>query len=219
MRGAPKGRYRDALRAADLRRLAAAYVVDALGSWAQAVVLAVYIFDRTGSTTWIAALAAARWIPGLLLGSVGGVIADRYDRARVMVWSALASFVVTGGIAVVVATDGPVWILLITGVLAATTFAPYRPAAGALTPEVVSEKDIVAANSLFALLESMTVVIGPASGGLLLLTGNPVTGVIVNAASFLGAANFFRGTVEKASNGTICVAVPGGSAMFLRSSK
>src|SRR3954469_23331065 len=38
-------------------------------------------------------------------------------------------------------------------------------------------------------------------------------------ASFLGAANFFRGTVEKASNGTICVAVPGGSAMFLRSSR
>jgi ABC-type Fe3+/spermidine/putrescine transport system ATPase subunit len=38
-------------------------------------------------------------------------------------------------------------------------------------------------------------------------------------ASFLGAANFFRGTVEKASNGTIRVAVPGGSAMFLRSSR
>src|SRR4029077_14802930 len=67
-------------------------------------------------------------------------------------------------------------------------FAPYRPAAGALTPEVVAEKDIVAANSLFALLESITVVIGPAIGGLLLLTGKPVTGIIVNAASFLGAA-------------------------------
>jgi CRP-like cAMP-binding protein len=185
---ASKGRYRDALRSADLRKLAAAYVVDALGGWAQSVVLAVYVFDRTGSPTWIAALGAARWIPGLLLGSVGGVIADRYDRAKIMVCSALASFVVTCVIAVVVATDGPVWIFIITGALAATTFAPYRPAAGALTPEVVSEKDIVAANSLFALLESTTVVIGPATGGLLLLTGKPVTGVIVNAASFLGAA-------------------------------
>lgn len=183
-----KGRYRDALRSPDLRKLAAAYVVDAFGGWAQSVVLAVYIFDRTGSPTWIAALGAARWIPGLLMGSVAGVIADRYDRAKVMVYSALASFVVTCVIAVVVGLNGPVWIFIITGALSAVTFSPYRPAAGALTPEVVSEKDIVAANSLFALLESLTVVVGPALGGLLLLTGKPVTGVILNAVSFLGAA-------------------------------
>jgi len=183
-----KARYRDALRSADLRKLAAAYVIDALGGWAQAVVLTVYVFDRTGSPTWVAALGAAKWIPGLLLGSIGGVIADRYDRAKVMVYSALASFVVTCAIAVFVASNVPVWVFLITQALSAATFAPYRPAAGALTPEVVSEKDIVAANSLFALLESVTVVIGPAVGGLLLLTGKPVTGIILNAVSFLGAA-------------------------------
>src|SRR3954466_7583742 len=109
---ASKARYRDALRSADLRKLATAFVIDALGGWAQSVVLAVYIYDRTGSPTWLgapragrgiswlAALGAARWIPGLLLGSVGGVIADRYDRAKVMVYSALASFVVTCAIAV-----------------------------------------------------------------------------------------------------------------------
>src|SRR3954447_13107569 len=152
---ASKGRYRDALRSADLRKLATAFVIDALGGWAQSVVLAVYIYDRTGSPTWLAALGAARWIPGLLLGSFAGVIADRYDRAKVMVYSALASFVVTCVIAVVVAVNGPVWVFLITGTFAAVTFSPYRPAAGALTPQVVSEKDIVAANSLFALLESL----------------------------------------------------------------
>ena len=188
MSAASKGRYRDALRSADLRKLASAYVIDALGGWAQSVVLAVYVFDRTGSPTWLAALGAARWIPGMLLASVGGVIADRYDRAHVMVYSALASFVVTCGIAVLVASNGPVWVFLVTAALSATTFAPYRPAAGALTPEVVSEKDIVSANSLFALLESVTVVVGPAIGGLLLLTGKPVTGILVNAVSFLGAA-------------------------------
>ena len=209
MRTASKGRYRDALRSADLRKLAAAYVVDALGGWAQAVVLAVYVFDRTGSPTWLAALGAARWIPGLLLGSVGGVIADRYDRARVMVCSALASFVVTCAIAALVAADGPVWVFLITGALSAATFAPYRPAAGALTPEVVSEKDIVAANSLFALLESVTVVIGPATGGLLLLTGRPVTGVIVNAVSFLVAATIAHRLQVHSRGG----AEPGGNVL------
>src|SRR3954451_4924134 len=122
------------------------------------------------------------------MGSVSGVIADRYDRAKWMVYSALASFVVTCVITFVVAVNGPVWVFLITGTFSAATFSPDRPAAGALTPQVVSEKDIVAANSLFALLESLTVVVGPALGGLLLLTGKPVTGVILNAVSFLGAA-------------------------------
>jgi CRP-like cAMP-binding protein len=187
--------------------LAAAFTVDALGGWAQTVVLIVYVFDRTGSTTWVAALTAARWIPGLLLGSVGGVIADRYDRARVMVLSALASFVVTCGVAVLVGADGPIGLLLVTQVLGAATFAPYRPAAGALTPEVVSEKDIVAANSLFALLESMTVVVGPATGGLLLLTGKPVTGIILNAASFLGAAAIAQRLTVRSRGG----AEPGGN--------
>lgn len=207
MSTATKARYRDALRSADLRKLAAAYVIDALGGWAQSVVLAVYIFDRTGSPTWVAALGAARWIPGLLLASVGGVLADRYDRAKVMVYSALASFAVTCAIAALVASNAPVWTLLVTAALSATTFAPYRPAAGALTPEVVPEKDIVAANSLFALLESVTVVVGPAIGGLLLLTGKPVTGIIVNAVSFLGAAAVAQRLAVRSRGG----AEPGGN--------
>src|SRR3954451_2993019 len=204
---ASKARYRDALRSADLRKLASAFVIDALGGWAQSVVLTVYIYDRTGSPTWVAALSAARWIPGLLLASVGGVIADRYDRAKVMVWSALASFVVTCAIAALVASDGPLWVFLITNALSAAMFAPYRPAAGALTPEVVSEKDIVAANSLFALLESVTIVIGPAIGGLLLLTGKPVTGILVNAVSFLGAAAVAQRLTVQSRGG----AEPGGN--------
>ena len=62
--------------------------------------------------------------------------------------------------------------------------APYQPAAGALTPEVVGEKDLAAANSIFSALESLVVVVGPGIGGLLLLTGRPVISVAINAASF-----------------------------------
>jgi Cyclic nucleotide-binding domain/Transmembrane secretion effector len=53
---------------------------------------------------------------------------------------------------------------------------------------VVGEKDLAAANAIFAALENLVVVLGPAIGGLLLLTGRPVIAVAVNAASFLAAA-------------------------------
>jgi MFS family permease len=66
--------------------------------------------------------------------------------------------------------------------------APYMPAAGALTPELVEEKDLAAANGLFSTLENVTVVIGPLIGGLLLVLGSPVAGILVNSATFFAAA-------------------------------
>jgi MFS family permease len=183
-----RSRFRDALRIRDFRLLVSAYIVDALGSWAYSVVLAVYVFDRTHSTQWLAAVGTSRWVVGLLIGSYAGVLADRFERTRVMIVSALSSAVVMAVIAVVVGTNGPVWSLIVLTALSAIVASPYRPAAGALTPEVVGEKDLVAANSLFSTLESLTVVLGPAAGGLLLLTGEPFIGVIINAASFVIAA-------------------------------
>ena len=181
---AAHSRYRDALRHRDLRLLIASFVVDQIGSWSYIVVISVYIFDRTHSTQWLAAAGVCRWLPGLLLASYGGVIADRYERTTVLIVSALVSAVLMSGIAVVVAANGPVGLILALLALSAVALVPYLPAAGALTPEIVGEKDLAAANSIFSALENLVVVVGPGIGGLLLLTGQPVVAVAINAASF-----------------------------------
>jgi hypothetical protein len=133
-KAAARGCYRDALRHRDLRLLIAAFLVDQVGSWSYAMVITVYIFDRTHSTQWLAASAVCRWGPGLLLASYGGVIADRYRRTTVMIVSALASAVLMAGMAVVVGLDAPVLLVLAISALSSAALAPYRPAAGALTP-------------------------------------------------------------------------------------
>lgn len=185
---AARGRYRDALRHRDLRLLVAAFLVDQIGSWSYLVVISVYVFDRTHSTQWLAVLAICRWGPGLLLAGYGGVIADRYERVTVLIVSSLVSALIMAGMAVVVAVSAPVVSVLALTVLAGVALAPYRPAAGTLPPEIVGEKDLAAANAIFSGLENLVVVLGPAIGGLLLLTGQPVTGVAINAASFVTAA-------------------------------
>jgi MFS family permease len=185
---AARRRYRDALRHRDLRLLIAAFLVDDVGSWSYIVVISVYIFDRTHSTQWLAANAACRWGPSLLLASYGGVLADRYQRTTVMVISALASAVLMTGMAVAVASTAPVAYLLVISATSSVAMAPYQPAAGALTPEIVGEQDLSAANSIFSALQSLVVVVGPGIGGLLLLTGRPVISVAINAASFAVAA-------------------------------
>ena len=181
-------RYRDALRRRDLRLLIAALVVDQIGNWSCFVVISVYVFDRTHSTQWLAVLGLCRFGPGLLLASYGGVIADRYQRVTVLIVSALANAVIMTGMAVVVGVGASIGPVLALTALSSVATIPYRPAAGALTPDVAGEKDLAAANSIFATVENLMVVVGPGIGGLLLLTGRPVIGVAVNAASFAVAA-------------------------------
>src|ERR1700733_221191 len=186
--GTTRGRYRDALRHRDLRLLMTAFLIDQIGSWSYLIVISVYVFERTHSTQWLALLGVCRWGPSLLLTSYGGVLADRYQRVTVLIVSALASAVLMAGMAAVVATAAPVGLVLAITALSSVSLAPYEPAAGALTPEVVGERDLAAANSMFSALENLVVVAGPAIGGLLLLTGKPVIGVVINAVSFLIAA-------------------------------
>ncbi len=184
MSGPPRGRYRDALRQPDFARLVVATLVDQIGSWSYSVVLSVYVYQQTHSPAWIAAVAASRWIVGLLLSGYAGTVADRYERTRVMVFSALGSGLTMTAIAVVVGLKAPVATLIPLTMVSGAVAAPYRPAAGALLPHLVTERDLAAANSLFAAIENLVVVLGPAIGGLLLALGSPVDGVIVNAASY-----------------------------------
>ncbi len=199
---AARGRYRDALRHRDLRLLIGSFLIDQIGSWSYLVVIGVYVFDRTHSTQWLAALGVCRWGPGLLLASYGGVLADRYQRITVLIVSALASAALMTGMAVVVAVDAPVVLVLVISALASVAVTPYQPAAGALTPEVVGERDLAAANAIFSGLENLVVVIGPAIGGLLLLTGRPVIGVAINAASFAAAAAIIARLRVRSRGGT-----------------
>lgn len=182
------GRYRDALRSRDLRSLATAFMVNSLGSWAYVTVLIVYVYERTGSPTWIALVSASRWLPAVLLASYGGVLADRYERTRLLIYSSLLSYIAMVALALVVASNGPLAVLLLLSAVSAAVEVPYRPAAGALTPEVVEERELAAANGLLTSLESLSVVIGPALGGVLLLADEPSGAIVLNAISFLVAA-------------------------------
>ena len=194
-------RYRDALRHRDFRRLALAFLVDQVGGWAYNVVLIVWVFDRTHSPAWVAATTASGWVPRLLWSAYAGVLADRYERTNVMLVSALSSFVAMLGVALMVAANGPTAAALVLAAVAASFATGYRPAAGALVPEIVGEGDLIAANAIFGGLESLVVVVGPGIGGLLLVVGSPAVAITLNALTFLGAAIIVEG-LDVRSRGT-----------------
>ena len=184
----PAGSYRAALRHRDFAAMLTAFLIDQIGSWAYNVVLIVWVYDRTGSTAWIAATTAAGWIPRILFSPYAGVLADRFERTRTLLVSALLGLVLMAGVALVMATGGPVVVVLILAAATAAVGTVYLPASGALISETVGADDLAAANGLFGMLENLVVIVGPAVGGVLLLLGRPVAGILFNLATFAVAA-------------------------------
>jgi MFS family permease len=101
------------------------------------------------------------------------------------------------------------WMLIVVGAAISAVSSVNRPASGSLVPEVVPERDLAAANALFAALENLVVVLGPLIGGLFLLVGDATIGLAFNAVSFLASTLFF-GMIGIASRGD---AVPGTSML------
>jgi MFS family permease len=188
----PEPSRRGVVRAAfvhrDFRYLAGSLTVSQVGDWLYGVALVVYVFDQTGSPAWVAAAAILRLAPYVLFGAVGGAIADRYNRRAVLLATDLARAACMLGLAVVALTGAPVALALVLAFLSTTVGTPSRPAQGAITPALVGERDLAAANAVVGILEHTALVVGPALGGLLLLIGPPALAFAANGASFLASA-------------------------------
>ena len=109
---AGKGGYRAVLRSRDLRRLLTTDLISASGSWAYNVALLTLLYDRTHSAAWVAAGALGRFIPALLCSGYAGVIAERFERVRLMVWLNIGAFVLQAGLAVAAWRMAPAVVLV-----------------------------------------------------------------------------------------------------------
>jgi len=180
--------FRSALAHRDYRWLASAFVVSNIGSWAYNVALIVWVFETTGSTAWVAGASLARFLPALFFSAYGGVLAERFERRNLVVILNLTSTLTHVVMAVVVAVDGPVALALVMAALGTIQGTVYEPAIVALTPQIVGERDLAAANSLNGMIDNGAVVVGPAIGAGLLVWFSPAVALLVNAATFLYAA-------------------------------
>jgi len=185
---AEAGRFRDVLARRDARLLVSAFVIDSIGGWAYFAVLLVEVHSRTGSSLMVALATTASWVPRLVFGTYGGLLADRHDKIAVMRWSAITAGLFMSALTVVVQAEGPVWLILALIALTATVLSPYWPAAAAMRASVVDEKELVAINALFGLLESAVIVAGPLLGAALLAVGGTTIAFGINALTFFVAA-------------------------------
>ena len=180
----PTGTIRASLRYPAFRWLLSGLAVSQTGDWLYNLALVTMVYEDTHSAMWVGITTTARVVPLVALGPLGGVIADRFDRRRLMAACDGIRLVFMLVLALVAVTHLPVLIAPVIAAAATAAGTPYLPCASASIPRLVPDADLPGANAARSAVTSLGIIVGPALGGVLLLVGSPALAFGVNAVTF-----------------------------------
>jgi MFS family permease len=163
-------------------------LVSGIGTWAQAVAQSWLVLKLTGSAFALGAVATLQFLPMLVFPLLGGVVADRIPRRRLLLATqigALAQAVLLG----VLVWTGTVqyWEVGVLALLLGLTNAFGNPAQQALVPELVGRDLVGNAVALNSVQFNLARLLGGAIGGLAVATLGIAATLFLNAASYLPA--------------------------------
>jgi predicted MFS family arabinose efflux permease len=153
------------------------------------VALAFAVLDLTGSPADLGYVLAARSIPLVAVLLVGGVIADRFPRRRIMVTADVARFLGQAAMAtLLISGHARIWELAALQALHGAAAGTFNPASTGLIPSIVTSGRLQQANALRGLAISIGNVAGPAAAGVLVATAGPGWAIAADAATFAVSA-------------------------------
>ena len=100
-----------------------------MGDWLYNATLLAYVYMTTDSATWVGAATIFRLLPDLLLGTLGGVIADRYDKRIVLLTGDVLRAGLMFQLAPMVALEAPIVVAIALATPASAAASAERPAA------------------------------------------------------------------------------------------
>lgn len=183
------------LRIPSFRRVWAGQLANVLGDYIFVVAIAVFLVQRSDyglALGLILALVAAGGVGSVV---VGGVLADRYRRSRVII---TADVIRSIGLTVflVVGPHAGLGILCVGGTVLGLGSGLYKPAYAALYPSLVSAEDLLSVNSLRVLTNRSAGIAGAALGGVVVAVSSARLALVLDLATFLVSILTLLGTNE-----------------------
>jgi len=177
-----------ALRHRDFRLLWIGLAVSAVGTWMQIVAQSLLVLKIThGSAFALGTVSLAQALAFFLFALVGGSVADRLDKRRLLL------FTQTGSAAVAIVLGFltllgviQLWMILVLAFLNGTLLSFDQPTRGALVPVLVPKEDLGNAISLQSMIFNGASTLGPALAGLGVASLGYAGNFFLNGASFLG---------------------------------
>jgi MFS family permease len=173
-------------RQRDYARFWAGAFVSNIGTWMETVAVGILVTTETGQAGWAGLVSAAAFFPAATAGLVGGALADRIPRRRLLLMTVSAQMLLAGLLTALAAVDAahPAVVTVIVfaaGCAAALGFPTYQ----ALLPDLVPREDVPAAMALGSAQWNLGRVVGPALAGVVIAFGGYTWAFAINALSFL----------------------------------
>jgi MFS family permease len=178
-----------AFRSRDFRLLWSGQVVSLVGNAAFLVAIGWKTVSVTGSPGSLGIVLMAEGLAMLATLLIGGALADRYERRRLMIVSDLARLAVVAALAITDATGHltfPLLIVFAIGVGLGDGF--FHPAFGGIVPLVVETPHLASANAMIGVARQMSFVVGPAIAAVIYGTAGSASVFGLDAATFAVSA-------------------------------
>jgi MFS family permease len=157
-----------------------------VGTWMQTVAQGWLIYDLTGSTFMLGVVGFAQSVPFLLFALYGGVLADRFERRRLMVWTQSGMMVLAFLLAFLTLTGlVAVWHVLLIVFLNGIVNAFNTPVRQSIVSDLVPRQDLANAIAINSTQFQSSRSLGPALAGVLLAAVGPGWCFFLNGLSFV----------------------------------
>lgn len=156
-----------------------------LGTWMQQMAQGWVVAGLAKTNFALGLVNFASGIPMILFTMYGGVLADRYDKRRIILVTLVVQAALAMGIGYLIAQNHlQLWHIVAAGVCLGTVIAFEMPAAAALVPELVERNQLRAAIAVDRSMFHATRFAGPAIGGILIAKLGMAAAFYANALSF-----------------------------------
>ncbi len=174
------------LRSRNFRLFFVGQIISQTGTWMQMVAIGLLVLAITDSGVAVGLITAAQFLPILLLGAWGGVLADRLDRHKLLlVMNAIGAVVALSFAVLVLTGTEALWSIYLLTLAAGTVTALENPTRRAFVTDLVDDIDVPNAVGLNSTLMTGSRVVGPAVAGALIAGPGIGWCFAVNAFSYL----------------------------------
>jgi len=169
-------------------------IVSQLGDQVYAFALSWYILDLTRSSTQMAIFLVIDTLVVAITSPLGGILADQHDRKGILVWmDGLRGMTVLAAAVLLHQHWLSIWMLYLSAIVLGVCGALFAPAAGAIVPNIVGERQLGEATSANQFTSSLCAMLGMLVSGLLYSWIGLFAIFLLNAGSF-----FISGVMEAA---------------------
>lgn len=175
-----------ALRHRDYRIFMGGQLISLIGTWMQTVAESWLVYRLTGSALLLGVAGFANRIPIFLLSPIGGAVADRYSRHRIVIATQVASMVLAAALAFLTLTHlVRIWHLMVIAALLGVVNAFDIPGRQSFVVELVAREDLQNAIALNSSMFNGARVVGPAIAGVLVAGVGEGWCFFANAVSYI----------------------------------